>query len=96
MKVEYHPSTVADLNAAISHYDRQRAGLGSLFRAEVYALIDRVIEDPQLYAEVKGVRRALVKRFPYSVVYRLMPDERIRVLMIRHHKRHPEHGAQRS
>lgn len=58
MKVEYHPSTVSDLNDAISHYNDERAGLGAAFRAEVYAAIDRVLENPHLYAEVSGVRRA--------------------------------------
>ena len=95
MKVEYHPSTASDLNDVISHYDHQRAGLGTAFRAEVYATIDRVIENPEFYAEVSGVRRALVKRFPYSVIYRLFPNHLIRILVIRHHKRHPEYGVAR-
>lgn len=95
MKVEYHPSTTADLNEAVSHYNEQQPGLGATLRTEVYAAIAFVRQNPEIYAEAKGVRRALVKRFPYSIIYRLFPNQRIRVLVIRHHKRHPEYGSRR-
>lgn len=95
MRVEYHPSTTSDLNDAINHYNDKRTGLGDSFRVEVYAAIDRIIENPELFSEVKGVRRALVRRFPYSVVYRLITNECIRILIIRHHKRHPKLGTER-
>lgn len=95
MRVEYHPSTASDLNDAISHYNDLQVGLGDSFRDEVYAAIDRILENPKIYAEVKGVRRALVKRFPYSVVYAVTQIDCIRILVIRHHRRHPEHGATR-
>jgi hypothetical protein len=41
------------------------------------------------------VRRALIGRFSYSVVYRLGPNERFRILVLRHHQRHSEYGAER-
>lgn len=95
MTVEYHPSAASDLNDAIDYYDGQRAGLGAVLRADVYAAIERVIDNPELYAEVTGVRRALVQRFPYSVIYKRVSNSRIRILVIRHHKRHPEYGVGR-
>lgn len=95
MKVEYHPSTASDLNDAFNHYDDLQAGLGNAFRDEIYAAIDRVLENPEIHAAVKGVRRALVKRFPYSVVFTVTRTDRVRILLIRHHRRHPEHGATR-
>lgn len=95
MKVEYHPLTTSDLNEAANHYNEQKNNLGNEFRAEVYAAMKRVRENPYLYAEVVGVRRALVKRFPYSVVYRIINGERLRFLLIRHHRRHQDHGSER-
>lgn len=95
MKVEFHPLTIADLNEATQHYNGLQPGLGNQLRSEVYAVIEFIRENPELYTEVLGVRRALVKRFPYSVVYRVTNSQQIRVLLIRHHKRRPGHGSQR-
>jgi plasmid stabilization system protein ParE len=95
MKIEYHPLTTVELNDAIKHYNEQQPGLGDYLRSEVYAAIERIRDNPYLYAETRGVRRALVKRFPYSVVYRLLSTQHIRILVIRHHKRHPEYGSER-
>ena len=95
MKVEYHPSTATDLKEAVSYYNKQTPYLGEQLRAEVYATIEIIRQNPEIYAEEKGVRRALVKRFPYSVIYRILSSERLRVLVIRHHRRHPTHGSTR-
>jgi hypothetical protein len=45
MRVEYHPQTIAVLNEAISRYNQIRSGLGDAFRGEVYAAIDKIIEN---------------------------------------------------
>ncbi len=95
MRVEYHPATIADLNEAVRYYNGKQPALGDRLRTEVHAAIELLREHPDMHAERRGVRRAMVKRFPYSIIYRLLPDGRIRVLVIRHHKRHPEFGAAR-
>ena len=95
MKIEYHPSTVDDLNTAEIYYQEQQPGLSQAFKAEVLQSIDRIRKSPFLYAEVNGVRRALLRHFPYSVVYRILSNDTIRILLIRHHKRHPVFGSGR-
>jgi plasmid stabilization system protein ParE len=95
MKVEYHPLTASDVNEAVKHYNERRAGLGNEFRAEVYATIERIRNNPYIYTEIEGVRRAFLKRFPYSIVYRVLDEQRLRILLIRHHRRHPDYESQR-
>ena len=96
MRVEYHPFTVSDLNNAVAYYNQQRAGLGDEFRSEIYAAVTRVCSNPSQYAVVEhGIRRCLVNRFPYAVLFRLISQEAIRVLVIRHHRRHPSVGLGR-
>ncbi len=95
MKIEYHPLTTSDLNEAEKHYCEQQPDFGREFRIEVYAAIKRIRDNPYLCAEEQGVRRALLKRFPYSVVYRIINDKTLRILLIRHHRRHPEFGSKR-
>lgn len=96
MKVEYHPLTVSDLNNAVAYYNQQRAGLGDELRSEIYAAVARVCLNPSQYAVVDhGIRRCLLHRFPYAVLFRLIGEETVRVLVIRHHRRHPGFGVGR-
>ncbi len=49
-----------------------------------------------MYAIVKrGMRRCLVHRFPYAVLFRIVSEGTVRVLVIRHHRRHPSFGLGR-
>lgn len=61
----------------------------------MYAAIERIRETPEAFPVRSGIHRVLVRRFPYSVLYRVLPDECIRILVIRDHKRHPEYGTER-
>jgi len=50
----------------------------------------------RMYAIVKrGMRRCLVHRFPYAVLFRIVSEGTVRVLVIRHHRRHPSFGLGR-
>ena len=96
MIVDYHPLTVSDLNSAVAYYNRQRPGLGGEFRFEIYATIDRIRSNPLRFPAVEhDIRRGFVRRFPYSVLFRVVNDDTVRVLVIRHHRRHPSFGLTR-
>ena len=96
MRVEYHPHTASDLNSAVDHYNGLRPGLGDALRLEVYAPINRICLNPQHYREIEGgMRRCFVHRFPYSVLFRCPAPDIVRVLVIRHHRRHPSFGLGR-
>ncbi len=95
MKVEYHPLSAEDLINAKNFYDQQQLGLSQAFQSEVFQTIERIKSTPLLYTEVKGVRRALLKHFPFSIAYRLLNNDTVRILLIRHHKRHQNFGSKR-
>jgi hypothetical protein len=40
-------------------------------------------------------RRFLMPRFPFGIYYRLADDE-LRILVVKHHRRHPGYGGERS
>jgi len=92
-RVEYHPRTASDLNSAVTHYNDLRQGLGDELRSEVYAAIDRILANPRQFAVVeRDVRRCFVRRFPYSILFRIVDEDVVRALAIRHHRRHPRFG----
>jgi plasmid stabilization system protein ParE len=95
VKVEFHPLTADDFNQASDFYERSQTGISELFRADFSNTIDSIIENPLIFAEVKGIRRALLRRFPYSVLYRILDDRTVRILALRHHKRHPDLAIER-
>ena len=96
MRLEYHPSTAADLNRAIDFYNNQRPGLGAECRAEVYDAINRIRESPTRYRIVEeGVRRCLVRSFPFSILYRVIGNDVVRILVIRHHRQRSGFGQAR-
>jgi hypothetical protein len=53
MIVDYHPRTASDLNSAVAYYNRQRPNLGTEFRSEIYATIDRIRSNPFQFPVVK-------------------------------------------
>ena len=77
MRLEYHPSTITDLNLAIEFYEGQRPGLGAECRAEVYAATTRVQQSPKRHRIIgEDMHRCFVHRFPFSIIYRVIDDRK--------------------
>lgn len=80
------PAAVADLTEAHAHHQGLADGLGDRFVAALDVLFARLTEFPRsapLVAGYRDVRRAVVRGFPYVIVYRHRSD-RIDVLRILH------------
>jgi toxin ParE1/3/4 len=78
-----------DLLEAQRWYEAQQSGLGGEFRAAIDSLFTRLVEKPHLYPLVySGLRRAVVRRFPY-LVYFSVEAEVITVVACLHSKRRP-------
>jgi len=85
----FHELAEEELNEAAALYSRTRPGLGDASVAEVQRAVDALVIAPLAGAAVEGdVPWWLVKRFPYSVLYRVRSDH-IRILAIAHQKRRP-------
>jgi len=70
-------------------YDQRRFDLGSRFAAAVEQTLEMVSTSPESFPTVyRDVRRALVRRFPYGVFYRIR-GESIHVLAVMHGRRDP-------
>ncbi|NEV60374.1 type II toxin-antitoxin system RelE/ParE family toxin [Thiorhodococcus minor] len=70
MSFSFHPEAEKDFNTAIDYYEDVESGLGYDFALEVRAAIKRAVDFPKAWAVLEGdVRRSLVKRFPYGILY---------------------------
>ena len=78
-----------DIDLAFVWYEQRKPGLGDEFLAAVEDCLETIQRHPKMYAiQTKNLRVALVGRFPYLVVYRLLHD-RIRISAVVHGSRHP-------
>lgn len=47
--------------------------------------------EPERWAEIEpGIRRVLLQKYPYSLLYAIEDDTAV-VLAVKHHKRHPDY-----
>ena len=84
-----------DLLAACDYLEAQRNGLSTRLIGEVRRVIDRISTHPELHGIVlKDIRRTAVRRFPYSIFYRVTPA-RIDVLAVFHDSRDPAEWQRR-
>ena len=61
---------VREIGEAFEWYERQAPGLGADFLGVLDAQLETIKSSPSLYGEIlPGVRRALLRRFPYGMFY---------------------------
>lgn len=86
----------ADIRRAARFYERQAEHLGVEFTAEIEHALSRLAEDPEIGSPMRrGGRKLLVRRFPYLVIYRVLPDG-VLVLAVGHQRRHPDFWLDRA
>jgi plasmid stabilization system protein ParE len=82
---------LAELSDAADWYEQQRTGLAVEFLHEADAVFKHLHERPLLFPRLLlcpdlDLRRALLKRFPFAVVFVHAGDE-VRVIAVAHAKR---------
>ncbi len=83
-----------DVADTVAWYEAQRPGLGGRFIEALDALFNRVAENPQQFPVIESeVRRALLRRFPYAIYFRVATNH-IVVVAVLHVRRYPQ-GWQR-
>ena len=75
-----------DIAAAARWYDEQRSGLGSEYTRAIRAQLAAIEREPRLFRVVRDdVQRALVRRFPYAIYFRV--DNNDVIVFARLHQR---------
>jgi plasmid stabilization system protein ParE len=87
--VSFHPLAERELNDAAQYYDMESEGLGAAFLGEVERCCGAILAHPEAGPAIRGVvRRRLIARFPYAILYTLRPDA-VRVVAVMNLKRRP-------
>lgn len=78
-----------DIEEAARFYEVKSSGLGAAFRMAVGAALKRIVEAPEMFPIIRlGIRRCLVRRFPYAVLFHF-DGNTVDVLVITHLQRQP-------
>ena len=94
--VIFHPLAVQELIDAAVYYEEENQGLGLEYLSEVERAANLLIRYPNSGSVIRGfVRRLILPRFPYSLLYRIVDEELIRILAVAHHKRKPRYWVDR-
>ena len=87
MTVRLRPEAQRDVQDAARWYEDREAGLGAAVVEEVGAAFRRIDTGPERYpVSYRGLRRALVRRFPYAIYYTDIGNE-IVVIAVLHQRR---------
>jgi plasmid stabilization system protein ParE len=95
MKLLYHPLAVQEIVETTKFYEGRSGGLGAAFLEQIDAAAERLLADPRRWPVIEhDIRRIMLKRFPFGLYFRVAEDV-IRILTVKHHRRHPGLGMQR-
>jgi plasmid stabilization system protein ParE len=90
LPIVFRAEAQAEFDEAFDWYEQQQAGLGVDFLVCVAEVLERIKSLPEAYEVVfEGVRRAVVSKFPYLILYKVDPD-RVVILAVFHSKRDPQ------
>lgn len=93
--VEFHPEAEAEFLSAARYYESQAENLGLDFISLVQATHQRVAEYPESGRPFgRRLRRVLVPKFPYGLLYRAEP-QRILIVAVAHLHRRPGYWRSR-
>jgi plasmid stabilization system protein ParE len=89
------PEAELDLEDAFLWYESQSNGLGSEFVRAIDTCISGIGRNPLTYKLIyQEARRALVRRFPYSLFY-IVEEDTVFVIACFHSKRNPKNWQDR-
>ena len=96
LPIGYRRVARTEYDQAAVWYEGEQQGLGDDFVAEIQCNLDVIAEHPTRFPLVgRGIRQAILIRFPYSIFYRIRTDWII-VVAVFHHSRNPVDWQSRS
>jgi toxin ParE1/3/4 len=91
MRVVLGDEARSELREAAAWYRKISKRLARRFGDEIKAAVALVAADPLRRLEIEpGIRRVLLRKFPYALLY-TVEGNRVVVLVLKHHKRHPDY-----
>jgi toxin ParE1/3/4 len=96
MRLVLHPVVYSDIDKIMEYYETSAtAQLADDFYIELRGFMAEALKRPTSFSiRERDLRRVNLERFPYHFLFRVAGDG-VRVLVVRHHSRHPSFGMWR-
>ena len=96
MRLVLHPKVHSDVHTIMEYYERVAGSeLADDFYSELRRFMVEATERPESFSiRERDLRRVNLHRFPYHFLFRIVGDA-VRILVVRHHRRHPSVGIRR-
>ena len=96
MRLEFHKQVASDISRIMDYYENVAGPeLADEFYTELQFYFQKAADSPESYGvRERDLRRVNLNRLPYHFLFRIVED-RVRVLVVRHHKRRPSLGLRR-
>ncbi|MBL0162511.1 MAG: type II toxin-antitoxin system RelE/ParE family toxin [Xanthomonadales bacterium] len=96
IRAKFHPDALAEFEDAANYYELLQPGLSARFVANVESALQSVSEAPEVWPVlVTGVRRRLIRVFPYALLYSVESDH-VLVLAVMHCHQEPGYWLARA
>ena len=89
-KIVITPTAQKDIQTGKDWYETKQDLLGNDFIDAIESALIRIHSNPRIFSLIyKGIRRALVKRFPFGIYY-FIKDDIINIFAVIHSSRNPK------
>lgn len=80
-----------EIENAQNYYENNQINLGTSFTKEVFSILEILESNPLLFpVKFNNIREALLNKFPFVVVFEILPNNEIIILSVFHFSRNPE------
>jgi hypothetical protein len=79
-----------EIENARDFYEKNQINLGTSFTKEVFSILEILESNPLLFpVKFNNMREAMIKKFPFVVIFEVLPNDEIIVLSVFHFRRNP-------
>lgn len=95
-KIKFFPEAADEYRHSKEWYNIQDENLGDLFEKEIERGLNFIINFPTFWAKYyRATRRFILRKFPYSIIYKFSEKEGVVIVAVMHHKQKPKYWSKR-
>jgi len=95
VEIDFLPVATQELIDSSEYYETKSEGLGHKFLEQIESSLSKIVEDPKAWRKIStNVRKCLVNRFPYNLLY-VIEKQRILIVAVMPTRRRPKYWGNR-